>query len=113
ALTRPAGEALPRFVVRFPPIERHARLTRVDEERAGRWIEGGWPEIRAAGDVGARNLSGFVGCMSGLDHRAAVAPDLFRPCRLHERFGEDEAAVGAIDRVVEAVAVGETHDFRG
>src|SRR5581483_3878632 len=100
-----AGEAVALRELRLPRVVGRAHFARVDEEQAARRIVGGRPEVGAAGDVRTGDLALFVRRVTDVQDRPAVAPDLRRPRRLHERLADDDAAVGAIDRVVEAVAV--------
>ena len=56
-------------------------------------------------------LPASSGSVAGQQHRPAARIDFLGPGRLDERLGDDHFAGDAIDRVEEAVAVGEHHDL--
>ena len=108
-----AGEPLARDVCRLPRDKGHAHLARVNEERARRRIETGLPEVGAASEIGTRHFTLLVRRVTREQHRTAIAPISFAHVVITNGLATISFAVGAIERVVEAVAIGEHHDLAG
>ena len=95
----------------LPAVVDRTHLARRHIEETRRRVVGRRHEVGAAGDVGTHLGTRLGGLGVGPHGRPAIRIDLLGPGGLHERPRRQHLSVGAIERVVEAVAVREQEDL--